>query len=316
MLGRRLSAERGSPSRQGGGERLAARRRSKRHRTVFAFIVLFLLLCIAAIYGLRQDTVRISDIQVFGTDQSLAETAQAAMQGNYFGLVPRDSTFFFPASRIRADIITAHPDIAAVSIFRSGLTSLSIKVDNRFPVARWCPSTDSGQAANSTGPTTSPEAVGSTPSARCYFFDASGFIYATTSVNSTDSTNSPQADSPQAVQPVNPFIVYNPLAVADASSTPIKNPIGETLSNAEKLPATFDLARQFAALGSPVTSLVFRGDEVDAYLKSGTRVTYLLGDEQNAFTALTSARANFDLSDGSILYLDLRFSGKIYLKRK
>lgn len=259
--------------------------------------------------------MRISDIQVFGpsslgssggagVDQSLTEIARAAMQGSYFGLVPRDSTLFFPASRIRADIVTTHPNIAAVSIFRSGLTSLSIKVDNRFPVARWCPSTDSGQAASST------------PLARCYFFDASGFIYATTSVDSTDSTNSPQAGSSQAVQPVNPFIVYKPLTTADGSQTPIENPIGETLSNAEKLPATFDLARQFAALGSPVTSLVFREDEVDAYLKSGTRVTYLLGDEQNAFTALTSARANFNLSNGSILYLDLRFSGKIYLKRK
>lgn len=292
------------------GERLAARRRSKRRRAFFALVVLFLLLCVAAIYGLRQDAVRISDIRVFGPDTLLAETAQVAMQGSYFGLVPRDSTFFFPASRIRADIITAHPDIAAVSIFRSGLTSLSIKVDNRFPVARWCPSTsstsslqaDSGQAANSI------------PFAECYFFDASGFIYATTSVDSMDSTNSPQAGSPQAVQPVNSFIVYMPQA--NGSSTPTENPIGKTLSNAEKLPATFDFARQFAALGSPVASLVFREDEVDAYLKSGTRVTYLLGDEQNAFTALTSARANFNLSDGSILYLDLRFSGKIYLKRK
>lgn len=128
----------------------------------------------------------------------------------------------------------------------------------------------------------------------CYFFDANGFIYATTS----------------SAQPVNPFIVYEPLASSNGS------PIGSTLPNADKLPAAFDFARQLAVFGSPVSSLVFRGDEVDAYLASGTRVTYILGDENNAFTALTSARADFNLADGSVEYVDLRFSGRIYLKKK
>lgn len=287
MWGKRSSAPQGS-------ERLAARRRLKRRRARIALGVLILLLCGGVVYGLQQSAVRISDIRVFGppslgsfggasADQSFARIARAAMRGSYLGLVPRDSIFFFPASRIRADLITAHPDIAAVSIFRSGLTSLSIKVDNRFPVARWCGSTYSPPTASSTKPLED-----------CYLFDAGGFIYATTSV----------------AQPINSFIVYVSLGAG------VENPLGETLPNAEKLPTTFDLARQFATLGSPVTSLVFREDEVDVYLKSGTRVTYLLGDEQNAFTVLTSARANFDLTDGSVLYLDLRFSGKIYLKRK
>ena len=48
----------------------------------------------------------------------------------------------------------------------------------------------------------------------------------------------------------------------------------------------------------------------------GTRVTYVLGDEQNAFTALTSARDDLNLADGSLEYVDLRFDGKVYLKKK
>ena len=78
-------------------------------------------------YGLQQPSVRISRIEVFGADASLTMIAREAMQGNYFGIIPRDSTFFLPASRIRTDLITAHPDIAAVSIFRNGLTSLDRK---------------------------------------------------------------------------------------------------------------------------------------------------------------------------------------------
>jgi hypothetical protein len=89
-----------------------------------------------------------------------------------------------------------------------------------------------------------------------------------------------------------------------------------TIAHAEKLSAAFDFARQLASLGSPVSSIVFRDDEVDEYLASGTRITYVLGYEQNAFTALKSARANLNLSDGSLLYVDLRFDGKVYLKRK
>ncbi|MHB8709958.1 MAG: cell division protein FtsQ/DivIB [Minisyncoccota bacterium] len=282
MSEKRSSTARGSLSRQGGGERLAVRRRFERRRVLFMFGFLFLLLCGGAVYGLQQNAVRISNIQVFGADGSFADVARAAMQGSYFGLIPRDSTFFFPASSIRADIIAAHPGIAAVSLFRNGWASLSIKVDKRVPIARWCPSTDAGQIASST------------PSAGCYFFDASGFVYATTSADT----------------PINSFAVYGPLAAVGGS------PIGSTLPNAEKLPAVFNFARQLGTLGSRVTSIVFRGDEVDEYLASGTRITYVLGNEQNAFTALTSARANFNLADGSVSYLDLRFSGKIYLKKK
>ncbi|MDP1759930.1 MAG: hypothetical protein Q8L01_00440, partial [Candidatus Woesebacteria bacterium] len=65
-----------------------------------------------------------------------------------------------------------------------------------------------------------------------------------------------------------------------------------------------------------VTRVILRGDEVDDMLASGTRVTYVLGNEQNAFTSLVSARENLNLADGSIDYVDLRFDGKAYLKKK
>jgi hypothetical protein len=55
---------------------------------------------------------------------------------------------------------------------------------------------------------------------------------------------------------------------------------------------------------------------VDDRLASGTRVTYVLGDEQNAFTALVSARDYLKVADGSIEYVDLRFAGETYFKRK
>ncbi|MFA6408295.1 MAG: hypothetical protein WCW36_02390 [Candidatus Paceibacterota bacterium] len=231
-----------------------------------------------------QSSMRISRVVIYGADQSLAGVAIAALQGSYLGIVPRDSTFFISESRIRSSIMATSHDIAAVSIFRNGLTGLSIKIDYRVPIARWCGALP---------------VASSTPVTDCYFFDANGFVYATT----TDD-----------MSPVNAFIVYEPLAHEGGLTS--LNSIGNTLPHADKFPAAFNFARQLTTLGSPAESVVFRGDEVDDYLKSGTRITYVLGNEQNAFTALASARANLNLANGSIDYIDLRFPGKVYLKKK
>lgn len=247
-------------------------------------------------YGLRQRAVRISQVEIFGSDASLSRYATGAMQGWYWGVIPRDSTFFFPEERIRTDILAAHRDIAAVSIFRNGFTGLSLKIDTRTPIARWC------------GLASTPAEPGSTHGSDeyCYIFDASGFIYAAAS----------------STQTVNAFAVYAPL------QGDVPEPLEATIADAEKLPAVFDFARELATLGpprvgssqveagSPVTRIVIHDGEVDDYLASGTRVTYVLGHEQDAFTALVSARENLNLKDGSLQYVDLRFDGKVYLKRK
>ncbi len=282
MSERLSSAERGSarPAYRDdrGAGRLAERRRTRRRRAVIALAIVILLSAAAVLYELRLPATRISHITVYGADQSFADIATTAMQGKYLGIIPRDSTFFYPASRIRADIISAHPDIAAISIFRNGLTGLSIKVNERVAIARWC-----GLA-----PTAGVEEY-------CYVFDANGFIFGTAATTT---------------ETVNAFTLYAPLE-GDA-----QEPLRATLANADSLPGAFDFARELKTLGSPVVRVIIRGDEVDDMLASGTRITYVLGNEQNAFTALVSARDNLNLTDGSVEYVDLRFGGKMYLKKK
>lgn len=245
--------------------------------------VLFAIALGALVYGLQQSSVRISRVVIYGADQSLAAIATGAMQGDYFGIIPRDSVFFVPESRIRGAIMAADQSIAAVSIFREGLSDLSVKVDYRVPIARWCGATPPS-VASSTEPQNAAE---------CDVFDADGFVYASTT---TDT-------------PLNDFVLYEPLEDG-------VTPIGATLPRASQLPPAFDFARQLASFGSPVASIVVRDDEIDDYLASGTRITYVLGNEENAFTALASARADFNLADGSIEYVDLRFPGRVYLKKR
>lgn len=245
---------------------------------MLAFFLLLLLLLSAVVYGLRQSAVRVSAVQVIDADASLAVYATDAMRGQYLGVIPRDSVFFFPEERIRADILADHSGIAAVSISRTGLTGISIKISARTPVARWC-------------------GLAPTPDADeyCYIFDANGYIF-----EAAASTT----------QTVNSFAVYAPLLGET------EEPLRATIANSEALPHVFDLARQLGALGSPAARVVIRADEVDDILASGTRITYVLGHEQEAYTALVSSQPDMNLSDGSIDYVDLRFGGKVYLKKK
>ncbi|MDP2593732.1 MAG: hypothetical protein Q8P36_00095 [bacterium] len=296
--------------------RLRDRRRRGRRRLLLLLGILVLVLFGTAIYGLWQPSVRISSVTIasppslgsFGGasgDSALADYARQAMQGSYFGIVPRNSTFFVPTHRIRVAILAAHPDIAALSIKRQGTTGLSIRPSMRTAVGRWC-----GLAPPVAGlaPT---EGVTLPPAGGCYFFDPNGFVYAAV----------PEADASSTLampQTLNTFILYASL-MSDASE-----PINATLADAALLPDAFAFARQLAGLGSPADAIAIRGDEVDILLASGlsrgesrgTRITYVLGHEQDAYTALASARASFNLANGSVDYIDLRFPGKVYLKKK
>lgn len=288
MSVKRSSAERGSSVGRRPTENLGERRRQGRRRIRIAFCILLLLLLTAAIYELHQPYLRISRVQIFGADQSLSTIALTAMQGSYLGLIPRDSSFFYPETRIRTDILAANPDIAAISIFRNGFDGLTIRVDNRTPIAQWCGAPPATIRFN-VG-TSSPRLDTVTD---CYVFDANGVIYATTS----------------ATKLVNSFVVYESL-------TSGSGPLDSVLPNASELPSVFDFTRKLSAFGPMVVSIVIHDGEVDEYLVNGTRITYVLGHEQDAFNALTSAHANLNLTSGSIEYVDLRFDGKVYLKKK
>ena len=291
---------------------MSERRRKRRRYLRIACTILFFLCVGGMVYGLWQPAVRISEIDVQDADASLMDIAKTALQGTYFGIIPRDSTIFYPASRIHEEIIAAHPDIAAVSLFRNGLTGLSIKANYRVPIAHWC-----GTPADSTTSGNLIKEVIPTPYNECYLFDAGGFVYAsaTESFLSSDGMQ-------QSLSESNPDKTLTPFILFDTFQDGTPSPIGATLKDADHVPTVFDFARQLESFGKSVASIVIHGDEVDFFMStsthsiaSGLRITYLLGDEQNAYTALVSAKTQVNLTDPTLQYVDLRFPGKIYLKR-
>lgn len=280
MSARAASVPPRSESRQ--GERLRDRRRRYRRRLSILAGVLALFLIGLALYGLSRESVQISRIDVFGTEAPLEEIARGAMQGSYLGIVPRTSTFFYPERRIRAAILERYGSIATVSLFRNKFDGLTIRVTNRVPIARWC------------GVTYAPRVASSTEGGECYLFDDSGLLFATSS----------------EVALVNSFDLYHPLRDTAAAVR------GQTLPAAALLPGAFSLAREIASLGSPVVAVVVESPQATLVLESGTRILYRLGDEDAAYTALLSGKKSLTLADGSLDYVDLRFDGKMYLKRK
>ena len=279
--------------------RLKDRRRQGRRRLVGLLVVLVFIIVGTALYGLRQEAVRISAIEVRGADALLpgaspADLAKRTLVGSYLGLIPHDSTFFYPAHRIRVAIISAHPEIAAISFAHQGLKGLIIKISLRTPVGRWCGVTRFNLNASSTRLNLV------TP---CYLYDPNGFMYS--AVPETDASSTPSVP-----ETLNSFTLYAPLVGN------VQEPLRATVVHAAQLPDAFAFARQLASFGSAANAVVIHGDEADILLASGTRVTYVLRHEEAAYSALTSAKENMNLANDSIDYIDLRFPGKVYLKKR
>lgn len=269
-----------------GSERLKERRRLKRRRMRILGGVFIVAFAGAFIWFTWQPYVRITQVTISNGDLRAEAAAREKLKGSYLGVVPRDSYFFVSENAIRSAVITDNATYQAVSIKRTGFTSLALVLHERVPVARWC----------GLKPLTG-DAFAISDGEYCYLFDAEGYIYAASDV----ATGTPT---------LNAFAVYDTLQGAT------EEPLHATLTHASAIPNAFDFARKVATLGSAVNSVVFHGDEVSIYLMSGTRLTYVLGSEEGAFTDLTSAKQKLNFADGSLEYVDLRFSGKVYLKRK
>lgn len=244
---------------------------------------MFALFCLVVLIGIVvyltwRPELRIAEVHVFSEDVTLKPLVEEHLLGTYLGVIPKNSIFFFPADEIREAILATHANIAAVSFFRNGLKSISVRPIERTGVASWC-------------------GLALTPDVQpyCYVFDPNGYLFA-----ARDTWNG---------LTLNSFVLYAPLREET------QEPLRAHLRDADALPHVFDFARQIGTLGSPVDSIVIRDDEVDDILQSGTRITYVLGDEQQAYTALISAKKSLALTDGSIEYVDLRFEGKVYVKR-
>jgi hypothetical protein len=267
------------------GPNLKNRRRRARKRFFILIGILIAVVLGASVYLLWRPELRIQNVTIETYDAAaLDPLVKGALVGSYFGILPRDSIVFFPKQRIRNAILDAYPVISAVSVSRVSLTSITIKTIERVSAFDWC---------------------GTTPdiTAPCYESDAEGLVFAPSVVPiSLDGATS---------TPSKTLRIYGPLVEASSSE-----PIRSHVANASAIPNALRFERGMVSLGADVVSLELRTDEADVHLRSGTRITYVLGHEEQAAELAATAFPEINVNDGSVLYLDLRFDGKVYFKKK
>ncbi len=267
------------------GPALKERRRKARRRLLVLSSVLFIVIIGALIYGMWRPEVRIHETFIQATDtEALEPLVREALSGTYVGILPRDSIFLFSKEKIRHAILNAYPDIAAVSIFRTGFNSIRVKTIERVSAFDWC---------------------GASPGAdvSCYQTDAEGFIFAPSVMTAPQDASS---------TPSVPLRIYAPLTASSTSDTPLRSYV----ENPSVIPSALKFERAMEQLSANVVSIQIRDDEADLHLEGGTRITYVLGKEEKAAQLAATAFPQLNLNDGSVEYIDLRFDGKVYFKKK
>jgi hypothetical protein len=265
---------------------LGTRRRAARRRVLIIFGIIALAAVGAVIYVLWRPQIRVAHVEAAGAHaEDLRGIAEKVISGSYYFLVPRNSILFVPKESIRAEILKTYPDIDAVSVSRTGLDSIFINASARVSAFTWCG--ESIERADAT----------------CYEADADGLIFAP--IPAPNGATGTTTDLSSFT-----LRLYAPLR--DATDTPVR----ATIANPATVPDALRFVRAMQQLGADVTALELRTDEGDVITSGGTRITYVLGHEQEAANLAASTFPSINVNDGSLQYVDLRFDGKVYYKKK
>lgn len=262
-------------------KRAPLKKRREKQRKVFkiALVVLGVALIAVAFYVIWLPALRIDDVRASGAHaQEIQNLAQPMLYGTHLMLVPRSSIFFIPEREIRARILEAYPDVEAVSISADGLTTLTIESLARATAFSWCGTTRD------------------VPHVTCFETNAEGLVF-------------------RAAGPIPSGTALKVYAPLDSDASALDYPLRAHIVAAAELPDILRFVKAVQSLGAEIDSFAVRGDEADLYTKAGTRITYVIGHEEQAATLAATAFPSLTLNDGSLSYIDLRFNGKAYFKR-
>lgn len=264
--------------------------RERRERSRNLISVLFFIVAGSIIggflYGVWRPEVRITGVEANEVPDALHAQAivTAELQGTYSGILPKNSIFFYPEEKIISELLNAFPSLERVVISRNSFTTLNVEGVRRQTAVYWC------------GETTAPLTVETTS---CFEADAHGFIF------SPVAGSTSEAYDPSIVR------VYTSVEREDIDAFPLRS----TITKAEHLVHLQTFVVGLKELGIPVLASFLRGDEADIYVTPKTRLRYVLGKEVEALTSAKAAFADLPLLNGSIEYVDVRFPGKLYVKR-
>lgn len=263
------------------------RERRERARNRVSVLVFIVIGCIVGVvvYGFWRPEVRVSEVHATNVpdEERASALITKTISGKYFGILPRDSIFFYPEEDVHAAVLAEFPSLESVKISRDSFTALSLEGTRRTAAFYWC-----GESS----------AAFTVDTASCYEADAAGLVFA----KATIASSTPG----EAL-----LKIYAPLENADALSYPVRGMV----TGATYLPNLLEFVNAVKELGVPVLSTFIDGDEAELYVTPETRLMYVLGHEEEARQSAKAAFEDLNLMNGSIEYVDLRFPGRLYVKR-
>jgi len=254
---------------------LKKQRKEKRVVLMIAFSVLVLLVIAAVFYALWLPMFRMHEVVASGPH---AEDVRSIALGRLQG------THLFIVPRNSLFFIPEREIRAHVLDAFPDVEAVSISADGLNTLT--LTSAPRAEAFVWCGP--APELSDGT----CYEANAQGLIFAE-AASSTASLK-----------------VYSSLVGSTGDS-----PLRAHIAYASRIPDALRFVKAMQQLNAGVTSLAIRDDEADLYTAAGTRITYVLGREEQAAGIAASIFPQLNLNNGSILYVDLRFDGKGYFRR-
>lgn len=141
---------------------LKERRQRRRVFLISSLAVVGLTLVVGALFGIQHSSVRIAEVAIVGVERAPHDLIQKSVSdtlvGSYFFIIPKNSIFFFPKSSIEKTLRNSFHVVNEVSVVRSRLNAIAVKVKERTPIALWCGS-ESVEAEN------------------CFLMDSSGYVF-------------------------------------------------------------------------------------------------------------------------------------------
>lgn len=272
----------------------------KKRNKILGLLVLFFLcvvtVLVAFVLLMRSSFLQIDTVTIEGSTlmpkESIKALALNALSGNYMKVFPLTNIIFFPKSKIKKILSDNFKDIKDFSIFRSGLSSITISIAERVPVAIVCSGFRYETSADD-----------------CYWSDAHGYVF-----GSVDPSTTSFSDT-----------IYNHYYVPTdkADITPGKNFVDE------KRFKELENFTQGAIKGGlqPLAILIGDNGEYEMYMKNkiGDSEMTVYFDDRRPFDAtlenlLTFWQNTFDIHKATSTpvfdYINLRFGNTIYYSRE
>lgn len=262
-----------------------AHARRRRRLLLLALVVfIFVVLCAAGVTWLSNAAfLRISTVEVLGTQtlstSTIAAFVEGELAGSYLYFFPKNNIFLYPKEIVSRELLSAMPTIAEVNLRAKNFHTLAVAIIEHQPKALWC-----GEVVASSSP--------------CFLLDENGLAYAAAADFSGDA--------------------YQRYYGALAPGTSPRHYL--TSTQFHSLSALVDTIAQNQKPNSVRGVLVDQNSDVRLTFASGFVLLFPLGDDggdiyQRFTLALQSdAFKAHPLSD--FQYLDLRFGDKLYYKLK